>query len=44
MSELLVEGIAEAPVTASPLEAVAHALEAVGREVGTPACRENPLP
>src|ERR1700692_276765 len=39
-SGLLVEGIAAAPVEASPLEAVAHAMDAVGREAFTPARRE----
>ena len=40
MNELLVEAIAAAPPTATPLEAVAHALAAAGREVFTPARRE----
>jgi AcrR family transcriptional regulator len=40
MTELLVKGIAAAPVTATPLEAVAYALDAVGREAFTPARRE----
>jgi AcrR family transcriptional regulator len=40
MTELLVMGIAAAPVTANPLEAVAYALDAVGREAFTPARRE----
>ncbi|WP_055585619.1 hypothetical protein [Peterkaempfera griseoplana] len=37
---LLVEAIAAAPETAAPLEAVAHALDALGRKVFTPARRE----
>ena len=40
MNRLLVEAIAAAPATATPLEAVAHALDAVGREAFTPARRE----
>jgi AcrR family transcriptional regulator len=40
MTDLLVEGIAAAPVTATPFEAVAHALDALGREAFTPARRE----
>jgi AcrR family transcriptional regulator len=40
MSGLLVEGIAAAPVEATPLEAVANALDAVGTEAFTPARRE----
>jgi AcrR family transcriptional regulator len=40
MSGLLSEAIAAAPATATPLEAVAHALDAAGREVFTPARRE----
>lgn len=40
MTGLLVEEIAAAPATATPLEAVAHALDAVGREAFTPARRE----
>ena len=40
MSALLTEAIAAAPATAPPLEAVAHALDAVGREAFTPARRE----
>lgn len=40
MTGLLVEAIAAAPATATPLEAVAHALDAVGREAFTPARRE----
>lgn len=40
MAGLLVKGIAAAPATATPLEAVAHALDAVGREAFTPGRRE----
>ncbi|MDT0615708.1 TetR/AcrR family transcriptional regulator [Streptomyces lancefieldiae] len=40
MNGLLTEAIAAAPATATPLEAVAHALEAAGREVFTPPRRE----
>lgn len=40
MSGLLAEGIAAAPVAATPLEAVAHAMDAVGRDAFTPARRE----
>lgn len=40
MTGLLVEGIAAAPSSATPLEAVAHALDAIGSEVFTPARRE----
>jgi AcrR family transcriptional regulator len=40
MDELLTGAIAAAPATATPLEAVAHALDAAGREVFTPARRE----
>jgi AcrR family transcriptional regulator len=40
MPGLVVEAIAAAPATATPLEAVAHALDAVGREAFTPARRE----
>ena len=40
MTGLLVEGIAAAPATATPSEAVAHALDAAGREAFTPARRE----
>lgn len=40
MTGLLSEAIAAAPATATPLEAVAHALDAAGREVFTPARRE----
>jgi AcrR family transcriptional regulator len=40
MSALLTEAIAAAPTKAPPLEAVAHALDAVGREAFTPARRE----
>ncbi|MGN9788555.1 helix-turn-helix domain-containing protein [Nonomuraea sp. ZG12] len=40
MTGLLVEAIAAAPATATPFEAVAHALDAAGREAFTPARRE----
>ena len=40
VNELLTEAVAAAPADATPLEAVAHALDAVGREVFTPARRE----
>ena len=40
MNGLLAEAIAAAPATATPLEAVAHALDAAGREAFTPARRE----
>ena len=40
MNGLLDEAIAAAPATATPLEAVAYALDAVGREAFTPARRE----
>jgi len=40
MTGLLVEGVAAAPVAATPLEAVANALDAIGREVFIPARRE----
>ncbi|WP_167499544.1 TetR/AcrR family transcriptional regulator [Streptomyces malaysiensis] len=40
MNALLAEAIAAAPATAGPLEAVAHALDAAGGEVFTPARRE----
>ncbi|HZE34029.1 MAG TPA: helix-turn-helix domain-containing protein [Actinoallomurus sp.] len=40
MDELLTEAIVAAPAPATPLEAVAHALDAAGREVFTPARRE----
>jgi AcrR family transcriptional regulator len=40
MNGLVVDAIAAAPATATPLEAVAHALDAVGREAFTPARRE----
>ena len=39
MTGLLVSGIAAAPSAASPLEAVAHALDTIGREAFTPARR-----
>jgi AcrR family transcriptional regulator len=40
MAERVTDAITAAPATAAPLEAVAHALDAVGREVFTPARRE----
>jgi AcrR family transcriptional regulator len=40
MSALLTEAIAAAPAETPPLEAVAHALDAVAREAFTPARRE----
>ncbi|MET8877227.1 TetR family transcriptional regulator [Nocardia sp. NPDC004604] len=40
MTGLLVDGIAAAPTGAGPLEAVAHALEVIGREAFTPDRRE----
>jgi AcrR family transcriptional regulator len=40
MAELLGKGIAAAPATATPLEAVAHAMDAVGQEAFTPDRRE----
>ncbi len=40
MDELVTEAIAAAPAAATPLEAVAYALDAAGREVFTPARRE----
>jgi AcrR family transcriptional regulator len=40
MAGLLAKGIAAAPATATPLEAVAHALDMVGRKSFTPARRE----
>ena len=40
MTELLVTGIAAAPLTATPLQAVAHALHAVGSQAFIPARRE----
>jgi len=40
MTALVAGAIAAAPTTASPLEAVAHALDAVGRQAFTPARRE----
>src|SRR5260370_37196335 len=40
MTGLVAGAIAAAPATATPLEAVAHALDAVGREAFTPARRE----
>src|SRR6202789_1813504 len=39
MNELLAEAIAAAPATAVPLEAVAHAVDAIGRRAFTPARR-----
>ncbi len=36
MAGLLADGIADAPAAATPLEAVAHALDALGREAFTP--------
>ena len=40
MTGLLVKGIAAAPSAATPLEAVAHALDTIGREAFTPTRRE----
>ncbi|MCA2229387.1 TetR/AcrR family transcriptional regulator [Nonomuraea aurantiaca] len=40
MAGLLAKGIAAAPATATPFEAVAHAMDAVSREAFTPARRE----
>jgi AcrR family transcriptional regulator len=40
MTELLVDGIVAAPAEAGPLEAVAHALDVIGREVFTSDRRE----
>jgi AcrR family transcriptional regulator len=40
MTRLLAGAIAAAPATVTPLEAVAHALDAVGRQAFTPARRE----
>lgn len=40
MARLLAEGIAAAPATATPLEAIGHALDAVGREAFRPELRE----
>ncbi|GCD33031.1 TetR family transcriptional regulator [Streptomyces chrestomyceticus JCM 4735] len=40
MSELLVEAFDTAPAEAGPLEAVAHALDAIGRKAFTPDRRE----
>jgi AcrR family transcriptional regulator len=40
MAGLLADGIAEAPATAAPLDAVAHALDALGRKTFTPDRRE----
>ena len=36
MNELLAEAIAAAPATATPLDAVAHALDAVGGKLSRP--------
>ena len=41
MTGLLLEGIGTAPVEATPLEAVANALDAVGREAFTSARRDS---
>jgi len=40
MAERVTEAVTAAPATATPLETVAYALDAVGREVFTPARRE----
>src|ERR1700691_1963409 len=40
MNALLVEAIAAAPAAATPLDAVAHALDVIGRRTFTPARRE----
>jgi AcrR family transcriptional regulator len=40
MPRLLVEGIAAAPAEATPLEAIAHALDAAGQKVFVPASRD----
>ncbi|MFI5614454.1 TetR/AcrR family transcriptional regulator [Amycolatopsis sp. NPDC051903] len=40
MADLVAQGIAAAPAEAGPLEAVAHALDAIGREAFTPDRRE----
>jgi AcrR family transcriptional regulator len=40
MTARVIEGISAAPAAATPLEAVANALDAVGREAFTPARRE----
>src|SRR6202023_1717179 len=40
MTGLLVDGITAAPAAAGPLEAVAHALDVIGREAFTPDRRE----
>ena len=39
MARLLAEGIAAAPATATPLQAIGHALDAVGRQAFTPGLR-----
>jgi hypothetical protein len=40
MTELLVDGITTAPAAAGPLEAVAHAMDTIGRQAFTAARRE----
>jgi AcrR family transcriptional regulator len=40
MPRLLVEGIAAAPAAATPLEAIAHALDVTGQKVFVPASRD----
>jgi AcrR family transcriptional regulator len=40
LPRLLAEGIAAAPATAGPLKAIAHALDAAGQQVFTPASRD----
>jgi AcrR family transcriptional regulator len=40
MAERVIEAITGAPATATPLEAVAHALDAVGRKAFTPSRRD----
>ena len=40
MTRLLADGIADAPAGATPLEAIGHALDAVGKQAFTPALRE----
>ena len=40
MHTLLVEGIADAPASATPLEAIAHALDLAGQKVFVPARRD----
>jgi hypothetical protein len=39
MPRLLIEGIASAPADASPLQAIAHALDRAGQKLFTPASR-----